>query len=96
MNRQEAIEFLPLIQALADGKTIQIKYFGDEEWITREDVHFFNPASSYRVKPEPREWILNVYGKGEVYAHDTMREALDGCEGDYQKVQQVRVREILD
>ena len=63
MNKENAKDFLPLVQALADGKTIQINV-GTEtfpEWIATSKYGFGKPLSHYRIKPEPkppkwREW----------------------------------------
>ena len=53
MTREEAKELLPIIQAFADGKTIEIY---DEEWKTMvfKDPHFDCAPSRYRIKPEPK------------------------------------------
>ena len=52
MTREEAKELLPIIQAFADGKTIEIY---DEEWKTMvfKDPHFDCAPSRYRIKSEP-------------------------------------------
>ena len=56
MNRQEAKELLPIIQAFAEGKTIQY-YYGGADWIDvklDEAVDFSDCVSNYRIKPEPK------------------------------------------
>lgn len=54
MNRQEAKELLPIIQAFAEGKIIQFKNaFGN--WVDCCDGELFNyPPKEYRIKPEPK------------------------------------------
>lgn len=54
MNRQEAKELLPIIQAFAEGKIIQFKNaFGN--WVDCCDGALFNyPPKEYRIKPEPK------------------------------------------
>lgn len=54
MNRQEAKELLPIIQAFAEGKIVQFKNaFGN--WIDCCDGLLFNyPPKDYRIKPEPK------------------------------------------
>lgn len=55
MNREQAKELLPIIQAFAEGKTVQtINENG--EWITCSCINFeFNSSpKSYRIKPEPK------------------------------------------
>lgn len=51
MTREEAKELLPIIQAFAEGKTIEIY---DDEWKTMiiKDPHFDCVPSCYRIKPE--------------------------------------------
>lgn len=52
MNRQQAKELLPIIQAFAEGKTVQYKIEG--EWI-QTNIPSFNPYLwEYRIKPEPQ------------------------------------------
>ena len=53
MNRQRARELLPIIQAFADGKTIDSNSFGT--WHTDEDPDF-ESSVRFRIKPEPREY----------------------------------------
>ena len=59
MNRQEAKELLPIIQAFAEGKIIQYKW-NDKKWfnIQSEDVINIIKLMEYgqelRVKPEPK------------------------------------------
>ena len=55
MTREEAKKFLPIIQAFAEGKTIQIYDDEEEKWIdiTFEDLYFNCIPSYYRIKPEP-------------------------------------------
>jgi hypothetical protein len=71
MNKENAHLYLPLVQALANGKTIQrVLHFGpnDVRW---EDVHEFKWTYSpdqYRIKPEPRTW--------EVWAHKNDKDII--------------------
>ena len=58
MNRERAKELLPVIQAFAEGKTVQIKY-GDGWEDLGEPV--FDFSGEYRIKPEPLECWVNVY-----------------------------------
>uniref|UniRef100_UPI0040251419 hypothetical protein n=1 Tax=Prevotella sp. TaxID=59823 RepID=UPI0040251419 len=50
MNREQAKKLLPIIQAFAEGKTVQYKI--EKEWI-QTNVPTFNPYLwEYRIKPE--------------------------------------------
>lgn len=55
MTKEEAKQLLPIIQAYAEGKTIQTRYsFGENMEITWKDVEdpTFTSAGYYRIKPE--------------------------------------------
>ena len=54
MTREEAKEYLPIMQAFAEGKDIQIRNITDDGW---DDIHndrmsFCAKAEAYRIKPE--------------------------------------------
>ena len=54
MTREEAKELLPIIQAFAEGKTIQF-YSEENGWLDWLNfVNFNEPPSTYRIKPEPK------------------------------------------
>lgn len=52
MTREEAKKLLPIIQAYAEGKTIQINY-PPTGWKDSYLLSFNGSPSSYRIKPEP-------------------------------------------
>ena len=52
MTREEAKEMLPIIQAWADGKTIQVKEKG--RWVELCIDDFTRSPDRYRIKPEPK------------------------------------------
>lgn len=61
MTPQEAKELLPIIQAYAEGKTIQtIVGYGLVRWGDVTDIDFEQSAGSYRIKPERklRPWTM--------------------------------------
>ena len=55
MNRKEAKELMPIIQAFAEGKTIQ--YYDTlidiDDWDDCENPDFENLTYKFRIKPEP-------------------------------------------
>ena len=57
MNKDNAHLYLPLVQALADGRVIQ-SVDSDGEWFDMSDPQFCSKPDRYRIKPEPREWWL--------------------------------------
>lgn len=52
MTREEAKELIPIIQAFADGKTIE--FFKQGEWMELNDPDFMWSAYKYRIKPEQK------------------------------------------
>ena len=56
MTREQAKELLPIIQAYAEGKTIQYKN-AEGEWkdvAFGENLSFIDTPSKYRIKSEPK------------------------------------------
>lgn len=72
MNASNAKDYLPLVQALAEGKVIQYKYQKSDKsyaWMDLEsNVGFGMPADCYRIKQEPREIWVNEYPDGSIGA----------------------------
>jgi len=60
MNKDNAHLFIPLIQALAEGKKIQMR--SGNHWKTQVDPRFTNEPDYYRIKPEPvyRPWSFET------------------------------------
>lgn len=62
MNKDNAKDFLPLVQALADGKTLQIRDMVDDGWADMTtEVGFSMPPDSYRIKPAPTFLYVIMY-----------------------------------
>jgi len=60
MNKENAYLYLPLVQALADGKTIQHSPY-DGRWDdVEEDISFWDELKHYRIKPEPRTFVIYI------------------------------------
>lgn len=65
MNREDAKNLLPIIQAFADGKEVQWQESG--KWRTAVGPSFCADFE-WRIKPEPREIWVNEYKFGsDVY-----------------------------
>lgn len=102
MNKDNAKYFLPLVQALAEGKTIQFQHnWPKDEWSDCENLEFSDPLQYYRIKPEPREWWARIategnptYPTGTLVGATTKMETGRPTKND--SWQYVRVREILD
>ena len=89
MTRKQAAQLLPVIQAFAEGQTIQYKFTG--EW---KDIHTpaFEARAEYRIKPEPREFAIYLSKMDKLITEDTPSTAhLKGYGWE-----QIRVREILE
>ena len=53
MNRQEAKELLPIMQAFVEGKTIEFRTNSISKWIETTTPKF-DLLHEYRIKPEPK------------------------------------------
>lgn len=101
MNFKEIKELLPILEAIAAGKTIQHNAKSNkgspDGWIDiSEDAIFPLVDMDYRVKPEPREFWLRIndnqqiVGYGWIEGNDPLPIA-----GGIKK-ETIRVREVLD
>lgn len=52
MTREQAKEMLPIIQAYAEGKTIQ--FLDGCKWHDVYETDFYQSPDKYRIKPEPK------------------------------------------
>lgn len=69
MNKENAHEYLPLVQAIADGQTVQVQG-GDGNWYNSKLIN--TPPSRYRIKPEPRTFeIVRSKLSGDIYSAET-------------------------
>lgn len=59
MNKDNAHLYLPLVKALAEGKTIQLHVAGT--WQNNPCPDFSADPEFYRIKPEPRVIWVNEY-----------------------------------
>ena len=53
MNRQQAKELLPIMQAFAEGKTIEFRTNAISKWIETTTPKF-DLLHEYRIKPKPK------------------------------------------
>ena len=59
MTREETKALLPVMQAWAEGKAIQVRIScGRWEDYKGVDPGFNNNSWEWRLKPEPREWTI--------------------------------------
>lgn len=95
MTPQIAKDLLPIIQAYADGKTIQYRLNPSETFHDCSNLSFQEPAEHYRIKPEPREFWIGTNAKDGNgvfvgWAYDNQKDAAD-CSG-----RPIKVREVLE
>ena len=63
MNREETRKAAEIMLAYVDGAEIEVKYSGFSKWRKFiDDVEpLFNwDAANYRIKPKPREFLINL------------------------------------
>lgn len=77
MNKENAKDFLPLVQALAEGKVIQYKY--SDGWDDAQELDFGSDPSRYRIKQEPRRIWMNEYASGNGIEYHTKEEAISNA-----------------
>ena len=92
MTREEIKKMLPILQAFADGKTIESRYIkGDKSlWYNDEDLSFDNDLE-YRIKPEPKYYpFANVEECwNEMKKHQPFGWVKDNKDGHYALVTSV-------
>lgn len=67
MNRDQAKQFIPILQAFADGKTIEYYSEVDEQWKPLSNPIFSYMPERYRIKPETikiehRRYLYKYHG----------------------------------
>jgi hypothetical protein len=97
VNLNNAKDYLPLVQGLAEGRVIQYKYQKSDKsyaWMDLEScVDFCVPAEFYRIKPEPREIWVNEYPNEINSAYRSYDLAAAHCL-EYGRT--VRYREVIE
>lgn len=88
MTREQAKELLPVLQAYAEGKTVQMKNFGGD-WM---DCEFCLTGNEWRVKPEPRDFWL-VYCRGAWKPSEIWDYKPSGLS---EGVRYIHVREVIE
>ena len=81
MNKENARLYIPLIQALSEGKAIQgLASMQNKRWEDYPFGHefdFTSPPECYRVKPEPKSYWFNEGLDGVVDYYDSEEEAIN-------------------
>lgn len=95
MNKDNAKDYLPLVQALAEGKVIQVKCVNGWEDVTAELSLCFAP-DQYRIKPEPRELWANRFPDGYETSACFISKAQAWAARSGNEAVQVRYREVIE
>ena len=53
MTKEDIKKFMPLMQAMLEGKTIQ-RHLDDMGWVYTDKIFVGDGVSLYRIKPEPK------------------------------------------
>ena len=79
MNKYNARDYLPLVQALAEGKTIQYYSPVTAKWHDEATVDFNHPPHCYRIKPErikKKMWYYTGGDGGNAHALYPVKECV--------------------
>jgi hypothetical protein len=91
MNATNAKDYLPPIQAMANGKTIQWFDHFANKWLDSPIIDCDSDVRDYRIKPEPREVYVEITHDGS-HGRVATRETRDRfCE----VIRFVPFREVL-
>ena len=88
-TREQARKLIPLLQAYADGKTLQWRQTSREWLVTEQYPTMWSNLDDWRVKPEPREVVRFL----SIFANTKHRWVSVPDDWDCEKV---RVIEVLD
>ncbi|WP_426355634.1 hypothetical protein ACN9MD_09575 [Stenotrophomonas maltophilia] len=94
MNKDNAKDYLPLVQALAEGKVIQFNDGSRWRDLGSGHISWDYAAKFYRIKPEPREiWVRrHEDGTNSAYVYSSKQEAED-CSKEWTAV---HYREVIE
>lgn len=88
-TREQARKLIPLLQAYADGKTLQWRQTSREWLVTEQYPTMWSNLDDWRVKPEPREVVRFL----SIFANTKHRWVSVPDDWDCEAV---RVIEVLD
>jgi hypothetical protein len=91
MNREQAKRMVPIVTAIAEGKTVQFRW-DDGQWRDIDphssNTHYNCEPERWRLKPAPQEWWICVRCKRAFESRNALL-AECGCIG-------IHVREVLE
>lgn len=97
MTRERAKELLPVIQAWAEGKDVQCKrqHQLNGPWIDN-GYPAWDDNLDFRIKPEPREWWLNVYPDNDTCGPYKTKEEANMNAAQSRRIACIKVREVME
>jgi hypothetical protein len=88
MNKKNAKDYLPFVQAMADGKTIQWK--SDEGfWSDIDEIEFcmYDDPECYRIKTKPRTFVIYINKHTHQICHQNRSDS---------NWERIKVQEVLE
>jgi len=96
MTPQQTRVLLPVIEAFANGKTIQVRLSNSTKWEDAENMNFGLDTTMYRIKPEKelvpfdfkdafKHMCVDVIVKGGSMVHGQIHIVSVGVDGVYLK-----------
>lgn len=81
MTREFVKALLPVLQAYAEGKVVQLSMGSTwSDVLPEEELDFDDEPMNYRIKPEPRTLYVAEYSDGSFgFAQTTRKAAEDLC-----------------
>lgn len=92
MNKDNAHQYLPLVQALADGKTIQFQNVINNEWEDNVELRLEYSPEYYRIKPEPRTFEMWVFKPSGNWYRDEVVPENKSLDPNWERI---TVREVI-
>lgn len=97
MTREGLIKHWDVICAFKEGKTVQFRDDLECDWVNTGKPHF-HANVEYRIKPEPREWWVNVYPKDCKFSVPKLHGSYEAARAKRtaEAVNTIRVREVIE
>lgn len=97
MTKERLKELLPVMQAWIESKPIEVRTHPNGHWEVYRGTcpDFDHELWSWRIKPEPREYWVNVYNGWLGNLYPTKETANKDAVAD-QRQELIHLREVLD
>ena len=92
MNREEAKKIWPVLKEFSEGKLMECAYKNETKghWTEHTDEFFDYKDLTYRIKPEPREFWINMDSRTAMLADDGWNPST------IDPIRDIKVREVLE